>query len=620
MRGRRSSNGSDRRERSLVLLGVGLLVFAALVGRLFYLQVVTRDRSRELAERNWLRPEFVPGPRGRIFDRNGVVLAEMTPSFVIGFDPQNEFFLKHRDRIDATLVRLAGLVQGNPDDFRELLERERETSYKSVRLIRDADSLMVARVEEHRIDLPGVSVEVEPTRRYPADTLASHVLGYIGEVGEKELDKLAERGYRPGSLLGKTGIELQYEDLLRGEDGRRYVEVNALGRRSEAFNRRQPVPPRPGRDLKLTLDAQVQRVAERALDEARYDGPGEPPEVRGAAILMDVWTGEILAMASRPGFDVNVFSGSLTQDEWGDLTRESRPLLNRAIQAAYPPGSVFKPFTEYGALAKGVLAPGQILSPCSGGYRLGNRVFHCWKRGGHGSLDDIGAMANSCDVYFYQLGLKLGVDGIAQAAGRFGISEKTGIDLPEERAGLVPDVAYYDKRFGKKQWGGGLALNLVIGQGEIQLTPIELVQAVGVLATGGKRVTPRLLKSVGVEERQQRYPEPPAPPAIREINLDPRALDRVRRGMREAVETGTARVAQVFGVPVAGKTGTAQNSGYDHALFVAYAPADDPRVVAVVLLENRGHGGSVAAPVAQRILSAYFGIPDSLVTQALETD
>ncbi len=620
MKARRSTNGSDRRERGLVLLAAGLVVFVVLLGRLFYLQVVTSDRSRELAERNWLRPEFVPGPRGRILDRNGVVLAEMTPSFVIGLDPQHEVFLKHRERLNQTLERLAVLVGRDTQTFHELLERERGTSYKPVRLVRNADSLMVARVEEHRLDLPGVSVSVEPTRRYPADSLASHVLGYIGEVGEKELESLAERGYRPGSLMGKTGVELQYEDLLRGEDGQRYVEVNALGRRSEAFNRRQPVPPRPGRDLELTLDAEVQRATEAALARAGYDGPGPAPEIRGTAILMDVWTGEVLAMASRPTFDVNVFSGSLTQAEWQDLTRESLPLLNRAIQAAYPPGSVMKPFTEYGALTAGIVAPGQYLAPCFGGHRFGNRVFHCWKRGGHGSLDDIGAMANSCDVYFYQLAVELGVDGIAETAKLFGLAERTGVDLPQERVGLVPTSAYYDERFGKRKWSPGVTLNLIIGQGEIQLTPVEILRGVGMLATGGRRVTPRLLKGVGVDERRLRYPDPPPAADVREVTLDARALERVRRGMREAVEEGTARSARVHGIPVAGKTGTAENPGFDHALFVAYAPADHPQVATIVVLENRGHGGSVAAPVAQRILASYFGVPDSLITQVVETD
>ena len=620
MRGKAASSGNDRRERAWVLLGVGLLVLCVLVGRLFFLQVVTSDRSRELAERNWLRPEFVPGPRGRILDRNGLIMAEMTPSFVIGIDPQHEVFHKNREKLRETLARLASLVDQDPVRFEEQIERERKTTYKPVRLVRNADSLQVARVAEHMIVLPGVSVMVEPVRQYPGDSLAAHVLGYIGEVGEKELETLGEDGYRPGSLIGKTGIELEYEALLRGEDGKRYVEVNALGRRSEAFNRREPVPTRPGRDIALTLDADLQRATEAALDAARYEGPEPAPQVRGAAILMDVWTGEVLAMASRPGFDNNVFSGSLDQDEWKALMSEGKPLLNRAVQSAYPPGSTLKPVTEYAALAAKVIAPGQYQAPCFGGHRFGNRVFGCWKREGHGSLNDIGAMAHSCDVYFYQLAPGLGVDGIARFAKQFGLAEKTGIDLPQERNGLIPTSDYYDERYGKKQWSPGLALNLVIGQGEIQVTPLQLLRAISMIATGGRAVTPRLLKAVGAEQRQGRYPEPKLDPVIEEVTLDARALERVRRGMREAVESGTAKSAQVPGIPVAGKTGTAENPGFDHALFTAYAPADHPRVAAVVLLENRGHGGSVAAPVARRMLDAYFGVPDSLVAVHTETD
>ena len=231
MRSRPASSGNDRRERAWVLLGIGLLVLLVLVGRLFFLQVMTSGRSRELAERNWLRPEFVPGPRGRILDRNGVVLAEMTPSFAISIDPQYELFHKNRQLMHDTVERLARLVDQDPSKFEDQIEREKKTTYKPVRLVRNADSLMVARVAEHMISLPGVQVMVEPVRRYPADTLAAHVLGYVGEVGEKELETLTESGYHAGSLIGKTGIELQYEDLLRGEDGKRYVEVNALGRR-----------------------------------------------------------------------------------------------------------------------------------------------------------------------------------------------------------------------------------------------------------------------------------------------------------------------------------------------------------------------------------------------------
>lgn len=620
MRGRYSSNGSDRQERSLVLGAACLLILVVLVGRLFVLQVVTSERSRELAQRNWLRPEYVPGPRGRILDRNGKVLAEMIPSFAIAVDPQAEPFSHGDATLEETLARLAGLVHGDVARYREVLEKNRRTSYNPIRLERNVDSTMVARVEEHRAWLPGISVEVEPIRRYPADSLASHVLGYIGEVGEKDLETLADRGYRPGELIGKTGIEREYEGLLRGEDGIRFVEVNALGRRSEAFNREQPVPPRPGRDIRLSLDADLQEVAERALDRAGYDGPGPPPEVCGACVLMDVRTGEVLALASRPGYDSNIFSHSISTEEWETLTRPTHPLLNRAIQAAYPPGSVFKPLSEYAAFAENIIQPGQTLSPCFGGHRFGNRIFHCWKRAGHGILDDVQALAQSCDIYFYQLAPGLGVDGIAKYARLFRVQEQTGIDLPQEREGLVPDSRYYDERFGKRQWSQGVALNLIIGQGEIQLTPIELCQYVAVLATGGRRVEPRLLKAVGPELRAGNYPTPDLEPVFQQIPLKATGLREVRRGMETAVNEGTAKNVRVHGIPVAAKTGTAQNPGFDHATFIAYAPADDPQVAISVVLENRGHGGSVAAPVARRVLAAYFQVPDSMMAKLGETD
>jgi penicillin-binding protein 2 len=599
---------------------VALVFLVILVGRLFALQVVSSERSRELARRNWLRPEYVPGPRGRILDRNGLILAEMVPSFAVAIDAHLELFQDDPGRLDSTLVDLALLIGGDVEGYRTTLEKQKRFSYKPVRLERGVDSVTVARVAEHRFRLPGVTVEVEPIRRYPQGSLAGHVLGYVGEVGEEELETRAEEGYRPGSLLGKTGIELEYEDQLRGEDGVRYVEVNALGRRSEAFNRELPIPPRPGRDVVLSLDAGIQRTAEEALAEAGYDGEGDPPEVRGAAVLLDVRSGEVLALASLPGFDVNLFSRSISQEEWDHLTRASRPLLNRALQASYPPGSVFKPLTQYAALAEGLITPDAFRGPCYGGHRFGNRVFHCWKRSGHGSVDARKAMAQSCDVYFYEIAPGLGVDGIARYGRLFRVTERTGIDLPQEAEGLIADPEYYDERFGKRGWSPGVALNLVIGQGEIQLTPLELVQFAGVLATGGRRVLPHLLRALGTEERVQRYREPDLAHRSETIPLDAGALTVVREGMRRAVERGTAVNASLPGIPVVGKTGTSQNPGFDHALFIAYAPAVDPEVAVAVVLENRGHGGSVAAPIARRILASYFGIPDSLAVARLETD
>ena len=584
------------------------------------MQVVSSGRSRELARKNWLRPEAVPGPRGRILDRDGKILADMVPSFSIVFDPHTPALAGHRARLDSTLARLAALTGADVERYRRIVRNEGGASYLPVRLRRNADSVAVARVEEHRSILPGVSVQVEPMRYYPHDSLAAHVLGYVNEVGSEELRKLSRRGYRPGSLIGRTGVERQYEEQLRGEDGVRYIEVNALGRRSEAFVRAESIPARPGRDVILTLDGRLQGVMERSLDAAGYDGRTPPDEVEGAAVLMDVRTGEILAMASRPGFDPNVFSTALSQQEWNRLIRPSAPLMDRVIQAAYPPGSVFKPLTLYEALAEGDIRPGQKLAACTGAYRFGNRVFHCWKWAGHGTLTTTEALAQSCDVFFYQLATPLGVEGIARAGELFRVAERTGVDLPRERAGLVPDKGYYDRRFGKRGWSRGVALNLVIGQGEVLLTPIELVRYVGVLATSGIQVTPRVLKGLGEERRRQRHRVPPGPVPPRRIPLDPAAIAEVRRGMVQAVREGTARGVALPGVTVAAKTGTAQNPGKDHALFVAYAPAEDPQVAIAVVLENRGHGGSVAAPVAKRVLAAYFGIPDSIAVPVRETD
>jgi len=606
-----SRNGNERRERATVLGLLGFCVLILLLGRLFQLQVLGSERSLELARRNWLRPEYLPGPRGCILDRSGRVLADARPSFSIVVDPDYDRFLRRPDALDSSLVALAGLLSGDVERYRRDVRRGREATYKAIRLERNADSVCVATVEEHRARLPGISVEVEAARFYPEDSLACHVLGYVSEVSGEDLERLEGKGYRPGSMIGQTGVEKQFEDLLRGEDGIRYVEVNALGRRSEAFLRTEPVFPNPGRDLVLSLDSRLQREAEWALDDAPYDGEGDPIAVRGAVVLMNVWTGEVLALASRPAFDGNLFAGGVSQEDWESIMGPDKPQLNRVVHAAYPPGSVIKPFSAYAGLVDGCI--GRIrFTPCYGGFKFGNAVKRCWKRGGHGRLDVLGAIAQSCDVYFYQVGAAMGVEGIARyAKDVFALDALTGIDLPLERRGKIPDTAFYDERFGERGWTRGVALNLIIGQGEMLLTPIELVQHAGVLATGGRRVTPRLLLDLGEERREGRYPEPPLGPSFSETLLDPEALALAKQGMVDAVAVGTAGGGAVEGVVVAGKTGTAENPGQDHALFIGYAPADAPEVAVAVVLENRGHGGAAAAPVAGRILSAYFATQDS---------
>jgi len=582
----------------------GLLVLAVLLARLFTLQVVYSDRARLLSEKNWLRPEAIPGRRGRILDRGGRVLADVVPSYTIVFDPQWESFGRGGDSPDSTLDRLARLLGDDGGDYREELDRRRGRSYHPVRLHRNADLAEVTRVEENRRRLPGVSVVVDSRRYYPNDSLAVHVLGYVNEVNAADLARHPNGPYRAGSLIGRSGVEAEFETELRGRDGMRFVEVNVRGRRSRAFVSADPIPPRPGTDIALTLDLDLQRVLEGALDAAPYSGSGEAPEVKGAAVVMDVRTGDILAMASRPAYDPNVFSRRMSHAEFAVYNRPAQPFWNRAVQGRYPPGSTFKGLTLYAALDEGKVTPEQKLQACVGGYQFGTRWFRCWRAAGHGRVDAYEAMAQSCDVYFYQLGRVLGVDGIARYASLFGLGEKTGIDLPGEKKGLVPDRAWYDANRGRRGWSVGVALNLSIGQGEILLTPLELVQFAGVLATGGERVRPHVLYhgKPGSEE---------AAPEVTDLGLVPAEVEAVRRGMIRAVRQGTARVVRFPEVAVAAKTGTAETTGPDNAVFIAFAPVEHPEIALAVYLEHRGHGGSAAGPVARKVLASYFGIADS---------
>jgi penicillin-binding protein 2 len=386
--------------------------------------------------------------------------------------------------------------------------------------------------------------------------------------------------------------------VLRGEDGAEYVVVNASGKRVAMLEEGPPKLPRRGQDMVLTVDLDVQR----ALEECMVDVE------RGAAIALDPRDGGVLGLVSRPAFDPNEFSVGLTGERWRELSSGgSNPLLNRALQGVYPPGSTFKTVTMLAALRAGIVTPETRLAPCGGGYYYGGRVFGCWKKKpGHGSLDFIGALQHSCDVYFYQIGLKLGLERLERAAKDLGLGERTEVGLPQEKKGLIPGPAWYDRHWGAGKWRKGLLLNLAIGQGELLLTPIQLALMTAEVAVGGRPLRPYVVKEVRGQVVKQPRPERDAFQAPEE------AWQAVHLALEQVVEAGTATMARVPGVRVAGKTGTAQNPhGDDHALFICYAPVDQPTIALAFVIENSGHGGSVAAPMARHVLQRIF-LPDSL--------
>ena len=591
---REQRDGRYRPIAVVVGLGFGLVVLG-----LIHLQVIDHDLYVELSKENRVRLEVLRAPRGAIYDRYGKLLADSAPSFSILFRPfPTESVTAARVTQSSRWVRRVAALVGL--DTLEVRRRVHDAVHggQSALLHHNAPPAMRVAVEEMRNELPGIEVQVEPLRHYPNGTYAAHLLGYAGEINETELDSLGESGYRSGDLIGRPGIERGYEEILRGHDGAEFVVVNAMGKRVSTLTEGPPRPPVAGHDLRLTIDLKVQRALEQAMSGVE----------RGGAVALDPRDGGILAMVSRPTYDPNEISAGVSADRWKELTAAGdNPFLNRAMQGQYPPGSTFKIVSMLAALRYGVARPDTRLQPCTGRYTFGERSFGCWKASGHGVLDFIGALQNSCDVYFYQLGPRIGLDRLVETARGLGLGERTGIDLPQERRGLVPDAAWFDHHWGVGHWRKGMMLNLVIGQGELLVTPLQLALMGAEVAESGRTLRPHLVQSVGGVPSYR--PERPIGPGLQ---AEPAAWDAVHTGLERVIESGTGTMARVPGLRVAGKTGTAQNPhGKDHALFVCYAPADNPTIVMAFVVENSGHGGSIAAPIAGQVLRRLF-LPDSL--------
>ena len=589
----------SREQRFWILAAIGVAGFALIVVGLLRLQIQQHDYYRRLAQENRVRLEVLRASRGAIFDRNGILLADNHPSFNIVFRPLPAESLERARQVvhPAWVARVGALAGVDSATVTELVRSANRTG-QSAMLRRNAPFEVLAAVEETRAELPGLEVVIEPLRRYPHGILAAHLLGYAGEINDRELAERATQGYRPGDLIGRSGVERSYELFLRGRDGAEYVVVNAMGKRVSTLKEGPPLAPQAGSDVVLTLDLRVQQALEDAMAEVG----------RGAAVAIDPRDGGILAMVSRPAFDPNEFSQGLSFARWRELSEGgANPLFNRAIQGTYPPGSTFKIVTMLAALRSGLSRPSSRYAPCMGGYSFGGRSFGCWKRTGHGSLDFPEAIQHSCDVYFYQVGLKLGLPRLEAVARSFGLGSRTGIDLPQERQGLVPSPAWYDKRWGAGKWRKGLLLNLAIGQGELLVTPLQLALLAAQAGTTGHAIHPHVVQSVRGSP-QFGVPAPVQPGA----SADAEVWAALHQGLENVVESGTGTMARVPEVRVGGKTGTAQNPhGDDHALFVCYAPAEKPVIGLAFVIENSGHGGSVAAPMAGAVLRRLF-VPDSL--------
>lgn len=573
------------RKRLSALAAVVLAAFVVVVGQLWYLQILEGPRFSELSENNRIRVRPLPAPRGALYDRNGVPLAETAPAFVLSIVPREV-----GDR-ESTLARLSILLKVPLAELRDAMAGASADSPWPIRIRRGLTFEDVIRVEEWRAELPGVLVEVEPRRAYPSSRSAVHLLGYVREATRAQV---REGRYRVGERAGQSGLERVLDEFLRGRDGGEYVEVDTLGRPVRVIRREQP---RPGASVVTTLDRRLQEAAELALD-------GFP----GAVIVMDPRNGDLLAMVSSPAFDLARFTESLGREEWLRLVRDpGHPLLDRTFQSEYPPGSIFKLVVAAAALQEGIITPFDRL-PCPPGLEIGNRTFRNWKDEDLGALDLRRAIAISCNTFFYRLGLKIGIERLTRYAESFGFGRPTGIALPGEKRGLVPHPARTPSR---GAWLPGDTANVSIGQGGLLVTPLQVARFVAALANGGVLWRPRLVRRLDVEGGEDLSF---GPTVTGHAALAPAVQAVLRESLWSAVnEGGTGAAAQVQGLEVAGKTGTAQigpasgsSRGQDHAWFAGYAPAGDPRVVVVVLVERGGMGGQVAAPIARRIFEEIF--------------
>lgn len=610
--GRLGTGGSDAvPEARIGFIGLMIgLVFVVFVGRLFQLQIVEGADLRDRSERNRVRAVRLEAPRGDIVDREGRVLATSRPAFRVQVIPDEV------REPEKTYVVLADLLGSEARELsREVGEPRGRERFQPVVLDGDLPYEGLARIESHRYALAGVVTDQRPRRHYPEERLAAHLLGTIGEIQLQQLETEEFGDYHAGEVVGQRGLESVLEPHVRGRQGGRNLVVDVAGREIEVLDE---VAPAPGGRAVLAIDLDLQRIAEQSFVSL----DPEVPDRMGAVVAVDPRNGDVLVLASRPSYDPNDFAGGIASEIWSDLMQDEwRPLQDRALSGRYSPGSTYKAIVAAAGLAEGTIDPEETVY-CPGHFRLGRRVYRCWKRAGHGDVNLEQALQHSCDVYFYQHGLELGIDTIARYAKAFGLGQLTGIRLGNEKAGLIPTVEWKE-RVKKEPWVRGETVSAAIGQGYNLVTPLQLAMAYAALANGGKLWEPRLV--LRLEDFEGNVLETREPVLRNTVGLDAAVLDEVRKGLVAVVqgERGTGARAKVEGIEVAGKTGTTQVVSLDlvegleedeipvryrdHALFTAFAPAENAEIAVAVLVEHAGEGGgSAAAPIAQKVIAAYF--------------
>ncbi len=581
-----------------------ILMTLGLVARLIYLQILGHEHYAMLARDNRVKIIPLPPTRGLIYDRNGRILAENVSVYSLEIVPEQV------DDLEGTLARLREVIDIGDEEIRRFRRRlKRHRRFESVPLKLHLTDVEVARFAVKRPFFHGVDIRARLVRHYPYGELVSHVVGYVGSINESELKRLDPIEYRGTTHIGKVGVERSYETLLHGHTGYAEIETNATGRELRVL---KETPPRPGGDLHLSIDIDLQDIAYRGLGEHN-----------GAVVALEPQTGRVLALVSKPGFDPNVFVFGISRKAYRELQKSpDRPLFDRTLRGRYPPGSTVKPFVGLAGLEYGVIDARKEIF-CPGFYRLPgiSHRYRDWKKWGHGSVDLKSAITQSCDVYFYDLAHNLGIDRLHRFLSRFGFGRRTGIDLGGEKAGLLPSRDWKRKTF-HQPWYPGETLITGIGQGFLQVTPLQLAKATAILANRGAIVTPHVAAYQVIDGKSSPlYLEEPEA----RLRLDPRHLRTIIDAMVNVVHgaRGTARrIGLGLDYRIAGKTGTAQvftvkqDEEYhaskvakklrDHALFIAFAPADHPQIAVAVIAENAGHGGSAAAPIARRLIEHYL--------------
>jgi len=578
--------GTARRYTILKLIIIGII--GVLFVRLYMLQLFSHEEYGKESEKNSIRAIIKEPVRGYVFDRNNKLIVDVGPSFTVTVT-QAEFN-------STNLGVLASMLDLEPQVLQERINRgvaNARSRFTPVRVKRDIDFETLSSIEEQMFTLPGVTYDVESKRIYPGPARAAHLLGYCKEITENQLTRFGEY-YRQGDIVGSSGLESSYERLLRGEKGTDFVSVNARGQVIGGFNGgRNDVTPKEGFDLILSVDFDLQALAESLMTN-----------YKGALVAVDPEDGGILAMVSKPDFDPSVFSGVTPTDQWNELNENpDKPLFNRATMTLYPPGSTFKMVLAAAALEEGIIDKSWHVT-CQGGYQFNNRFFKCTHV--HGTVNVVDAIQKSCNTFFYQLMLKVGLETWHDYGERFGFGKKTHIDIDEEAAGLIPTEAYYDRIYGRGGWTQGQLVNLGVGQGEIGASPLQMAQYAAALANDGVLHQPRIVSYIR-NKRTNRIEE--IEHNFSEVGLSPRAIDIIREGMKRCVESpdGTGTRARIPGVIVAGKTGTAENPhGEDHSWFVGFAPFENPKIAIACIVENAGFGATTAAPISGKIMKRYL--------------